>query len=199
MGLPVDLEAIALRLGITLIPYPFPHKICGLAYVGKRKFILYNSNHPLPRQRFTIAHEIWHIERHLSQAKDSSRRSLKLLEMEANEGAAEILLPLKELKAHISEPRWRYNLTSLAKKALVSPITLVRRLNDTELLEVSLYSLKLNGDSLSVRRLIGKASPLPAYPALLEGARGREFFLKRDGLFFHFSRYGENKLLYIYL
>lgn len=199
MSLPVDLESIALRFGIKLIPYSLPLSICGLAYVGKGKFIIYNLNHPLTRQRFTIAHEIYHIERHLSNG-NRLRKDRHTLEEEANRGAARILLPYRDLKEHIENGYWRYDLTSLAKKAIVSPLTLVKRLNETKLLKVSLYKLSLRGDStLSIVKLYGEPSPLPSQAILLEGAKGREFFLKRDGCLFHFSRYGKSSLLYAHM
>lgn len=198
MSLPVDLENIALRFGINLIPYPLPLSICGLAYIGKRKFIIYNSNHPLTRQRFTIAHEIYHIEKHLSNG-NLSGKDKHTLEKEANKGAAKILLPYKDLKEHIEDGYWKYDLTSLARKAMVSPLTLVKRLNETRLLKVSLYKLSLRENSLlSIIKLHGEPIPLPNQAILLEGAKGKEFFFKKDGYFFHFSRYGKSPLLYAY-
>ncbi|GEM_PF-3015700 len=198
MSLPVNLEKIASELGIILLPYPLPSNISGLAFVGRKKFILYNSNHPLTRQRFTIAHEIWHIKEHLLREGKMLIFDAKSLEREADRKAAEILLPWDDLYLYIKEAHWRYNLTELARRALVSPITLVRRLNETGLLKVSLHSLRLDGRGLSMRRLIGEPTPLPSYSALIEGAQGKEFFIRKDGFLFRFSRYGRERLLYVY-
>ncbi|MBC7238915.1 MAG: ImmA/IrrE family metallo-endopeptidase, partial [Chloroflexi bacterium] len=164
----MDLEKIALSLGITLIPYPLPSSICGFAYLGKSKFIIYNSNHPLTRQRFTIAHEIYHIEKHLMRER-MIKKHRKVLEEEANRGAAKILLPYSDLLAHIKEAHWRYDLTSLAKKAIVSPITLVKRLDETKLLKVSLYKISLKGSSPCISKLYGDSVPLPNPALLREG------------------------------
>jgi len=197
MSLPVDLEKIALKLGITLIPHPLPLSICGFAYLGRNKFIIYNSNHSLTRQRFTIAHEIYHIEKHLLR-EGAKAKSGMLLEEEANRGAAKILLPYEELSRYIGEAHWRYNLSYLAKKAIVSPITLVKRLNETNLLKVSLYKLTLRGGSPNIVKLCGDPTPLPSHALLMEGLKGREFFFKSDGCLFRFSRYGEGVLIYVY-
>ncbi len=196
MSLPVDLEEIAHRLGIILIPYDFPPSISGMAYVGRRKFVLYNQNHPLPRRRFTIAHEIYHIEKHMRDGKALLRKSN--IEDEANSGAAKILLPYKELKIHLRNPQWFYDLSALARKAIVSPITLVRRIHEIKFASISLFELKLRENALYVRRLVGEPFPMPGWTALLEGARGREFFLKKNGLLYRFSNYGRAHLLYVY-
>ncbi|MCD6363462.1 MAG: ImmA/IrrE family metallo-endopeptidase [Synergistetes bacterium] len=196
MSLPVDLERIAHRLGIVLIPYDFPPSISGMAYVGRRKFVLYNQNHPLPRRRFTIAHEIYHIEKHMHDGKTSLNKGN--IEKEANAGAARILLPYRDLKAHLKDPRWLYDLSALARKAIVSPITLVRRVHEIKFASISLFELKLRENVLCVRRLVGEPFSMPGWTALLEGARGREFFLKKNELLYRFSNYGRAHLLYVY-
>ncbi|MCS7234090.1 MAG: ImmA/IrrE family metallo-endopeptidase [Synergistetes bacterium] len=198
MSLPVNLDEIASSLGIVLIPYNLPPSICGLAYLGRKKFIIYNSNHSLTRQRFTIAHEIYHIENHL-MGERPLKKDKRILEEEANRGAARILLPYKDLREHIEDGYWKYDLTSLARKAIVSPLTLIKRLNETKLLKVSLYKLSIKGNNLSIVKLYGDPSPLPSKAILFEGAKGKEFFFRKDGHFFHFSRYGKSPLLYAYV
>lgn len=93
----------------------FEDEISGLqiSYKGKY-FICYNSNHPVKRNRFTVAHEIAHIVLgHTSPCSKKSLGSKDPSEAEADQFAAELLMPLKFLKTAIITKKNVKDLSSL--------------------------------------------------------------------------------------
>ena len=59
---PIDLNKITSILGFNILPYPFPEFRKGIIVIETGiKTIGVNSNHSLPIQRFTIAHELGHL------------------------------------------------------------------------------------------------------------------------------------------
>lgn len=66
-------------------------------------FILYNKNHHVHRKRFTVAHEIGHhVLKHKVGDHQHNLTSKDNDEVEANQFAAELLMPLELLKREIS-------------------------------------------------------------------------------------------------
>lgn len=104
---PIDVKKILERLGINLMPYPFPEKVSAvLLKEGQMLVVGVNNQHHPNRQRFSIAHEIGHYC--LGHYKDiyvdtqsisEGRFDLgdenhdKTQEQEANHFASEILIP----------------------------------------------------------------------------------------------------------
>ncbi|MDR9774119.1 ImmA/IrrE family metallo-endopeptidase [Rhizobium hidalgonense] len=116
-GIPVDVIGLARRLGIRVFDAPWPDNISGKiqrdeARGGESGFAIFvNEKHPETRKRFTIAHEIAHYVLHEDQIGDGVfddalyRSGLpEKIEAQANNLAADILMPWSELKQHVGEP-----------------------------------------------------------------------------------------------
>lgn len=59
---PVDLKSLLLRLNVLTVFRPLSEHFSGMSLrSGDLRFMLVNSNHPLCRQNFTIAHELYHL------------------------------------------------------------------------------------------------------------------------------------------
>lgn len=99
---PVPVAQIAAAKGASVTYDTFDGEVSGLLYRDEeRKVIGVNSQHPLVRQRFTIAHEIGHLLMHEGRpvfidrlvrvnARDGSATNE---EVEANAFAAALLMP----------------------------------------------------------------------------------------------------------
>jgi Zn-dependent peptidase ImmA (M78 family) len=63
MGPPVDVRSIARQAGIEILEWPFvDSELCGLLHwTHNVPVIIVNSRHSWQRQRFTIAHELYHF------------------------------------------------------------------------------------------------------------------------------------------
>ncbi|ORB34424.1 helix-turn-helix domain-containing protein [Mycobacterium persicum] len=71
------------------------HRIDGLSqWVGDHPVMLINANAPADRKRLTKAHELGHLVLHSNVATDD-------MESEANRFAAELLMPLDEIRAEL--------------------------------------------------------------------------------------------------
>ncbi|CCF85310.1 ImmA/IrrE family metallo-endopeptidase [Nitrolancea hollandica] len=125
---PVDIHAIAEFLGFMVLPFEFPDSTSGLTYIeGAIKTIGVNSSHALVRQRFSAAHEIGHyLSGH--EAYDHGQTHVEdrptyldpqyQQEVEANEFAAELLMPSKILKKDVA--RMGLDVRELARRYEVS-------------------------------------------------------------------------------
>ena len=107
---PVSVEQVASNLGALVRYCPFDEELSGMLYLkGARPIIGVNSLHHPNRQRFTIAHEVGHLELHRHLIADhvhvdkrfpvlmrdaNSASGTQRMEMEANRFAAELLMPL---------------------------------------------------------------------------------------------------------
>lgn len=107
-SLPVDPMDIAVQLGIDAKEIPFEtlpeYSGCsGVAYINEgQRFILVNSSDAVTRRRFTAAHELGHHVLGHTESGKKFRDTLKPtnfefvrdpLEVEANQFAAELLMP----------------------------------------------------------------------------------------------------------
>lgn len=100
---PVDVEVIAKYLGFTVLKYPLPDTTSGLTFIEEGiKTIGVNSTHAPTRQRFSVAHELGHyLSGHESydgggthvEDRPSYLDPQHRQEVEANEFAAELLMP----------------------------------------------------------------------------------------------------------
>jgi Zn-dependent peptidase ImmA (M78 family) len=110
---PVDPKVIAELLGFTVLEYPLPYTTSGLTFIEEGvKVIGVNSQHAPTRQRFSIAHELGHYlsghEAYDSGGTHVDDRPSYLdpqhrQEIEANEFAAELLMPTAWLKRDVAE------------------------------------------------------------------------------------------------
>jgi Zn-dependent peptidase ImmA (M78 family) len=108
-NLPVPVDKIAKMIGAQVIFSPLDEELSGMIFVrGNRPIIGVNSLHHPNRQRFTISHEIGHLELHREIISDQIHVDKKFtvmmrdqisttgtdrLEIEANRFAAELLMP----------------------------------------------------------------------------------------------------------
>ena len=128
--MPVDVIAIARNYAdVRLVP--LPRTIDGLAVrkAGERSKILVNKTAPEVRQRFTAAHELGHIliPWHIGISVDAFESTLaggesveSDDEAEANQFAAELLLPSKQVKAALRNGPIGKAILELHAKAKVS-------------------------------------------------------------------------------
>lgn len=110
---PVPVERIARSRGVRIEYAPLDGELSGLAFVrGGLPIIGVNTLHAPSRQRFTVAHELAHIELHrpeIEHAVHVDRGSLRRdglsaagtdpTEIEANTFASELLMPADLLSA----------------------------------------------------------------------------------------------------
>jgi Zn-dependent peptidase ImmA (M78 family) len=103
---PIPVEEIAKKLGATIAYEPFDGNVSGLLYrAADRILIGVNTSQVKVRQRFTIAHEIAHLQLHGKQEMfvdnlvrvdfrdDLASAGTDLQETEANAFAASLLMP----------------------------------------------------------------------------------------------------------
>ncbi len=126
---PVDVKLIAQKLGFQVVPFEFPDTMSAVVriYEDGKKVIGVNKKQSEVRQRFSIAHELGHyLSGHESYNHDQividpERRYQDpsfQVEQEADEFAAELLMPSRLLKKDFDgSPS---SITSLAKKYNVS-------------------------------------------------------------------------------
>ncbi len=76
---PVDVARVAESLGARVRYEQLEEKVSGVLIVkGDEKHIMINSAHPATRQRFTLAHEIGHLQLHNVQGRLFIDESLKV-------------------------------------------------------------------------------------------------------------------------
>lgn len=109
------LDYVKDQQNLDVVKYDFGDKISGmLVILGDSATIGVNSEHSWVRRRFTIAHELGHLYMGHTcdgQAKNSNR------EIEANQFAAELLIPLAFVRSDFAV---QHDLEILAKKYMVS-------------------------------------------------------------------------------
>lgn len=114
---PVDVEAVAKKLGAIVVYKDLEDDLCGMIYKEDGQvFIGVNEKHPSTRRRFTLAHEIGHlvmhghlidrvhVDREFKEKLHRDGRSKigeDRLEIDANRFAAELLMPSHLLKVDI--------------------------------------------------------------------------------------------------
>lgn len=128
----VPVEKIAESIGAMIRFQPFEGDVSGMAHRHEGRAIIgVNSIHPETRQRFTIAHEIGHLvlhqhdEIHVDEQLRSAanfRNEVSSLgvddeEIEANQFAAELLMPEEFLKRDIEIVKAREPEAAIAELA----------------------------------------------------------------------------------
>lgn len=119
---PVKLSSVAKLLKITAIKggpnLSFMKKISAFIDL-EDKLLIYNAQHPVVRQRFSVAHEIGHhVMGHSVRADIFNLNSKDYREIEANMFAAELLIPFQWVKTDLKN--LNASIPGLAKKYWVS-------------------------------------------------------------------------------
>ena len=133
---PVPVEELATWLGfqiiyLTLVPDEFSAILS-----SKDKLIGINGRHHRHRRRFSLCHELAHILMHHPPESLCSARHIALYNAEADECAAELLMPSRLLQDDLHRTR---SVSDLARLFDVSEEALARKL------------LRLDGRSAAVR------------------------------------------------
>ncbi len=126
---PVPVERISKLLGFEVVPFDFPDEISAVIRItGKVKVIGVNKNQPETRQHFSIAHELGHYlsgHENFDHGKntfvDPNKKYLDpqyRAEQEADEFAAELLMPEALMKKYVLEEK--LEIPALAEKFQVS-------------------------------------------------------------------------------
>jgi Zn-dependent peptidase ImmA (M78 family) len=139
---PVPVAEIAAALGADVQIEPLEGGLSGLLYRhGGRTVLGVNGLHADVRQRFTIAHELGHLELHqdtlfvdgLLRRDDVSSLAVDSQEIEANAFAAELLMPRHLLLAEVSD--------RMPKSGVAEPARLVKQL--AKVFEVSEQAMEI--------------------------------------------------------
>lgn len=112
---PVPVERLARRAGAEVRYEPLDGDLSGMLFQeGDRAIVGVNALHSKSRQRFTIAHELGHLQLHdrsgihidhkfavVRLRGERSSQAVDPEEIEANRFAAELLMPAKMIKADL--------------------------------------------------------------------------------------------------
>jgi Zn-dependent peptidase ImmA (M78 family) len=157
---PIPVERIASALGIQVALQPLEADVSGMLYRDEQRALIgVNASEPHTRRRFTIAHELGHHQLHegrrliVDKLVRVNLRAPKTMpsdteEREANQFAAELLMPREMVKAAVVE--------FVGDREIVSDRQLVRRL--AEIFDVSQQAMEyrlVNLDFLSPMALEG--------------------------------------------
>lgn len=119
---PVDVEAIAKWLGLRVARRPNPGWDGAVDTIARPAVLWVNSNTVETRQRFTVAHELGHAVLHPigRQYRDATfAPEGNRAELDANDFAASLLIPLWMLEPIVSDTR--HSTAQLAALFKVSP------------------------------------------------------------------------------
>lgn len=150
---PVDVEAVASRLGATVVYDDLDDDVSGLLLREKNvTTIAINKTHHSNRQRFTLAHECGHLFLHAGKGdglwvdkahsavyfRDSrSSSGDKLAEIQANQFAAGLLMPEELLREQVKNEVSDLDIYSLAMRFRVSEQAMTLRLVALDMLEAA--------------------------------------------------------------
>jgi Zn-dependent peptidase ImmA (M78 family) len=151
---PIPVERIARLRGVQLKYVPFEGDMSGLLFQERGHAIIgVNELHPKTRQRFTIAHELGHLELHshdelhidrnyrIHLRNERSSQAIDPAEIDANAFAAELLMPtamiIRDLKDQTVDFENDELLHSLANRYKVSLQAMILRLTNLRLIDLS--------------------------------------------------------------
>lgn len=128
---PVPIDKIVDFFSIKIVPYDFPDNFSGVIREVKGKIVIgLNKNHNQNRRRFTLAHELGHyllghsVNVDLGLTDDVRVDDVNALqidkEKEANNFAAELLMPKKFLLSDIANKKGSIKIPDLATRYQVS-------------------------------------------------------------------------------
>lgn len=131
-----ELKQALTEQNVFIFEWELPDKISGLSYRGNTTVIFINHQHKEARRLFTLAHEAAHLLFHLGEGREAEAVSLTSArnpqEKEANDFAAELLMPKEIIKRiavkYKKELKQPSTLNSLARFFNVSPPAMFYRL-----------------------------------------------------------------------
>lgn len=110
---PVPIERLATMLGFQIVPLTLVSDEFSAIVSTRDKLIGINGRHHRHRQRFSIGHELGHIIlQHPAEARCTSEE-IAIYNMEADECAAELLMPTHLLAHYLREGRSTTELRSI--------------------------------------------------------------------------------------
>ena len=144
---PIDIEGVVLKMdNYTIVKLELPEKISGMCIVdGESKFIAINSLQTVGRQRYSIAHELYHLEiQKLAEGAvclANSYNSKSEAEREAEKFASYLLMPYDGLEWYIE----KYGITAWGVKEVIelsqyyrmSYMSVLRRLYEENKIDMS--------------------------------------------------------------
>ncbi len=145
----IDLKKIAKAWGVKIFMEPLEGDVPGILIVSNSMpIIMVNSNDLKVRQTFTIAHELGHYHLHkpsgvhvdkgfVMSRNTKSRLGEDIQEIEANQFAAELLMPEAFLKKDVKEFTNALNdndIDKLAKRYSVSVQAMTHRLGSLKMI-----------------------------------------------------------------
>lgn len=149
-AVPVDIAGIIRSEGITLQKEELEDDVSGMLVIQDDRVVIgVNSRHSQRRQRFTMAHELGHYVMHSSTSRvffdesllffrnQKSSEGTKKQEIEANNFAAELLMPEPAIRQMLETPIDAFNdgdVKKLASRFNVSSQALTIRLTKLGLL-----------------------------------------------------------------
>ena len=138
-SLPIDVFAIASDYALVVGQELKAEGISGKCYASHtenhgKPLIVYDREAAPNLQRFTVAHELGHITLNHGHAfsdpvKNFNRRNLDRKESEANQFAAELLMPMVAIEYYLGEKR-EYSFERLSQLFGVSQMAVKIRLQD---------------------------------------------------------------------
>ena len=145
---PIPIRDIVDRHGVTVLEHNLNDNDSGLLVIKNRHpIIVVNRQHHPHRQRFTLAHELGHLLLHFDRSEDMfhrdqrSSQGIHRFEIQANDFAAQLLMPKYALLKHFSgqtfdafDPKYSRKVTNLAKTFEVSQQAMSLRLQQLGLL-----------------------------------------------------------------
>lgn len=114
--LPINVEEIAEGMGFEIHRLDSMDDNHSAIIMRDTKLIGLNSKHHIHRVRFSLGHELGHYLLGHNSEEDSMEDEIKIFNQEADEFAAELLVPLQLFKELIKE----INIDELSKTFLVS-------------------------------------------------------------------------------
>lgn len=152
---PINVEKIARKLGLGVLPYNLGSNVSGVLYIQNGKGTIgFNPSESAVRTRFTIAHEIGHFVLHklnndmfvdhkqfrLMFRDSKSSTGQDKMEQEANAFAAALLMPKELLISEIQKIEFDFGqeeddaISALANRFKVSLTAMTYRIDNLNLL-----------------------------------------------------------------
>jgi Zn-dependent peptidase ImmA (M78 family)/DNA-binding Xre family transcriptional regulator len=179
--------------GLFLINFDFnTDRVDGMSILANSKFpILFSNKRSLgDRQRFTLAYELGHLVMHLYTNPSFTRD----ISHEANEFAAEFLMPEKDIKADFKDGVTLNILADLKRKWKLSMQALLYRANDIDIITDNQTRYLINQfNSMNIRRRepaeldVPRENPMKLRDMITNYKNKQKLNVKQLALFFNSS------------